>query len=292
MPYNGVINVLKPTGMTSHDVVNKIRKITGQKKVGHTGTLDPDVAGVLPICVGKATRISSFLMEGNKTYISECVLGIITDTLDMYGEVLEEDNKISFSYQEVSEALNKAKNLKKQVPPMYSAVRYNGKKLYEYARKNQNVDVKERDINILDLKLKKYENQKIIFQAEVSKGTYMRVLCNDIGKILGTKGTMGKLIRIESKGLKIENSYTLEELEEKALNNELRACILPIETALKLESVNISIEDGKKIKNGVFINIPDGKRTIEYPFYVFSNDKLLGLGEIRDNKLKLKKQLC
>jgi tRNA pseudouridine55 synthase len=231
-------------------------------------------------------------MEGNKTYISECVLGILTDTLDMYGEVLEEDNKISFSYQEVSEALNKAKNLKKQVPPMYSAVRYNGKKLYEYARKNQNVDVKERDINILDLKLKKYENQKIIFQAEVSKGTYMRVLCNDIGKILGTKGTMGKLIRIESKGLKIENSYTLEELEEKALNNELRACILPIETALKLESVNISIEDGKKIKNGVFINIPDGKRTIEYPFYVFSNDKLLGLGEIRDNKLKLKKQLC
>lgn len=292
MHYNGVINVLKPTGMTSHDVVNKIRKLTGQKKVGHTGTLDPDVAGVLPICIGKATRISSFLMEGNKKYICECILGLSTDTLDIYGEVIKRDENLKINKKDIIKVMDEVKNINKQKPPMYSAVRYKGKKLYEYARKNQEVKVKDRKINILNIKLKKIEDNIINFEAEVSKGTYMRVLCSDIGKLLNTYGTMGKLIRTESKGLNIEKSYTLEELEEKTLKNELDSCIIPIENSLKLKSIPISKEDAEKIKNGVFIDIPTKYQDYEYPFYVFSDNKLLGLGEYRGTQIKLKKQLC
>jgi len=291
MHYNGVVNVLKPTGMTSHDVVNKIRRLTGQKKVGHTGTLDPDVAGVLPICIGKATRISSFLMEGNKKYICECILGLMTDTLDIYGKIVKKDENLKISMEDIINVIEEAKNIDKQKPPMYSAVRYNGKKLYEYARKNQEVKVKDRKINILNLQLNKFEKNRIFFEAEVSKGTYMRVLCNDIGQLLGTYGTMGKLIRIESKGLKIEESYTLEELEEKALNNKFGSCMIPIESALKLKSIIISKNNVEKIKNGVFIDIPEKYQNYEYPFYIFSDNKLLGLGEYRGNKVKLKKQL-
>jgi len=291
MHYNGVVNVLKPTGMTSHDVVNKIRKLTGQKKVGHTGTLDPDVAGVLPICIGKATRISSFLMKGNKKYICECILGLMTDTLDTYGEIVEKDENLKISMEDIVDVIKKAKNINKQKPPMYSAVRHNGKKLYEYARKNQEVKVKDRKINIFDIQLKRFEKNRFFFETEVSKGTYMRVLCSDIGKLLGTCGTMGRLIRTESKGLKIEESYTLEELEEKALNNELDSCIIPIENALKLKSIPISKNDVEKIRNGVFIDIPEKYQNYEYPFYIFSENNLLGLGEYRGNKVKLKKQL-
>ncbi len=292
MHYNGVINVLKPTGMTSHDVVNKIRKLTGQKKVGHTGTLDPDVSGVLPICIGKATRISSFLMMGNKKYICECILGLLTDTLDIYGEVIARDENLNIKEKDIKKVINEAKNINKQKPPMYSAVRHNGKKLYEYARKNQEVNVKERKINILNIQLKKFEDNKIYYQAEVSKGTYMRVLCNDIGGLLGTYGTMGKLIRTESKGLRIEESFTLEELEYKAYNNELDSCIIPIEEALKLKIIPISKNDAERIKNGVYIDIPTKYQDYEYPFYIFSEEKLLGLGEYRGTQIKLKKQLC
>src|SRR6056297_2416821 len=124
MHYNGVVNVLKPTGMTSHDVVNKIRKLTKQKKVGHTGTLDPDVSGVLPICVGKGTRISSFLMEGNKKYYCECILGMETDTMDTYGKIISEDNKVKFKKEDIEKVIEKAKNIRMQIPPMYSAVRH------------------------------------------------------------------------------------------------------------------------------------------------------------------------
>jgi tRNA pseudouridine55 synthase len=290
MEFSGVLNVLKPTGMTSHDVVNKIRKIAKQKKVGHTGTLDPDVAGVLPICLGKGTKISNYLMEGNKKYLCDCHLGIVTDTYDMYGNVLKESNTVNINLNDVEKALAKLKTIKRQKPPIYSAVKYKGKKLYEYARKNQNVEIKEKDVNILAIDLINFSNNIITFTAEVSKGTYMRSLCYDLGKLLDTFGTMGNLIRLESKGLNIFESFTLEELEEKALNNKLDSCIVRIEEALKLPSISISNKDGKKILNGLFIEVEN--TSLKEPFYIFDEEKLLGFGEFRGNKLKIKKRLC
>jgi len=290
MEFSGILNVLKPTGMTSHDVVNKIRKITGQKKVGHTGTLDPNVAGVLPICLGKGTKISNYLMEGNKKYLCECHLGILTDTYDKYGKVLEKNETINMNLHDIEKALKKLKTKKTQKPPIYSAVRYKGKKLYEYARKNQDIEIKERYINILDIDLVSILNNTIILKAEVSKGTYMRSLCYDLGKLLNSYGTMGNLIRLESKGFNIFESFTLEELEEKAYNNKLDRCIVSIEEALILPSISISNEDGKKILNGLFIDFED--TSLKEPFYIFNEEKLLGFGEYRQDKLKMKKRLC
>lgn len=289
MQYNGVINVLKPTGMTSHDVVNKIRKIAGQKKVGHTGTLDPDVAGVLPICLGKGTKISNFLMEGNKKYLCECHLGLLTDTYDIYGKTIKKE-EVKVNEDEVKTALEKLKKTTTQKPPIYSAVKYKGKKLYEYARKNQEVDIKEKNIKILSIELISFIDNVVYIKAEVSKGTYMRSLCYDLGKLLNSYGTMGNLLRIESKGLNILDSFTLDELEEKAYQNKLIDCIIPIEKALKLPYINISKDESKKILNGIFIETD--VEQIEEPFYIFSDDKLLGFGEYKQKKLKLKKRLC
>ncbi len=289
MQYNGVLNVLKPTGMTSHDVVNRIRKITSQKKVGHTGTLDPDVAGVLPICLGKGTKISNFLMEGNKKYLCKCHLGLLTDTYDIYGKVLKKEDFYT-NINKIKNALDILKDKKTQKPPIYSAIKHKGKKLYEYARKNQKIEIKEKKIEILSIELINYTDSKIYLKAEVSKGTYMRSLCYDLGRLLNTYGTMGDLIRVESKGLNILDSFTLEELEEKSYQNKLNNCIIPIEKALKLPSIKISAEDSRKILNGIFLELET--EPIEEPFYIFSEKNLLGFGEFRQGKLKMKKRLC
>jgi len=168
---NGVLNILKPTGMSSHDVVSFVRKTIGTKKVGHAGTLDPNVSGVLPICVGKATKFSDILINGDKEYICEIKFGQSTDTQDMYGNITNEVNNFNFDEQAIIEVINSFKGVIKQIPPAYSAVKFNGKKLYEYARQDIVIEKEARDAHIKNLEILKINNPNVLIKVKCSKGT-------------------------------------------------------------------------------------------------------------------------
>ena len=208
---DGILLVNKPSGMTSHDVVNKVRRILHTKKVGHCGTLDPDATGVLVLCIGKATKALQFLMSENKEYIATLSLGQSTDTYDASGVVLEE--KEFQGVDNVEEVLQSFVGSQKQLPPMYSAIKVNGKKLYEYARNGQTVDVEPRDIVIENIELQAIQNHLITFRVQCSKGTYIRSLCVDIAKKLGYPGHMSHLIRTQSGCFCLKDCYTLEQIE-------------------------------------------------------------------------------
>lgn len=185
---NGVLIINKPKGYTSHDIVNVVRKKLNTKKVGHTGTLDPDATGVLPILIGTATKISKYLIEHKKTYIATVKLGYKTDTGDASGKVIKEDKHFQkIDKKDIENALNTFLGKREQVPPMYSAIKVNGKKLYEYAREGKKIEVKPREIEIYDICLEEYNNNdEISFKVNCSKGTYIRTLCESIAEKLGT----------------------------------------------------------------------------------------------------------
>lgn len=209
---NGILLIHKPAGMTSHDVVNQIRKILHTKKVGHCGTLDPDATGALVLCIGKATKALQFLMSEEKEYIATLSLGKSTDTYDASGKVLEE--KTFYGVENVAEAFQSFVGKQKQTPPLYSAIKVNGKKLYEYARNNQEVHVEPRDIEIKEIEVLKCENQDITFRVLCSKGTYIRSLCVDIAKKLGYPGHMSQLIRTQSGDFRIEDCVSIEDVAQ------------------------------------------------------------------------------
>ena len=188
---DGLILINKQKGFTSHDVVNVIRKKLNTKKVGHTGTLDPNATGVLPILIGKGTKISKYLMEHDKTYIATLKLGEKTDTGDSEGQVIEEKSiPKDLRKEDINDVLQSFLGKQKQLPPMYSAIKINGKKLYEYAREGKEVKIEPRNIEIYKIELLEYQNNKIKFEVECSKGTYIRTLCEDISQKLGTVGYM------------------------------------------------------------------------------------------------------
>ncbi|MCL2384146.1 MAG: tRNA pseudouridine(55) synthase TruB [Oscillospiraceae bacterium] len=194
---NGVLIVNKPKGYTSHDVVAVLRKALNTKKIGHTGTLDPNATGILPILVGQGVKLSKYLIENDKTYIAVLKLGEKTDTGDSDGIIVETDsNNVEVEEENVSKILAGFLGKQKQIPPSYSAVKVNGKKLYEYAREGKDVEVKPRDIEIYDIELKSISGNEITFETSCSKGTYIRVLCEDIAEKLGTVGYMKELQRI------------------------------------------------------------------------------------------------
>jgi len=213
---DGIINVYKEAGFTSHDVVAVMRKILGTKKIGHTGTLDPAATGVLPVCVGNATKVCELITDKKKRYRAVVKLGIRTDTLDMTGEVLETDPSVEVTADDVRQAAVSFAGMYKQLPPMYSAVKVNGKKLYEYARKGQVVERKPREVYICDIAAYDYndEAKEFMLEVECSKGTYIRVLCEDIGKKLGTVAVMKSLIRLRSGEFKIEDAHTLDQIRD------------------------------------------------------------------------------
>lgn len=229
---DGIININKPEGMTSHDVIYKLRKIIGVKKMGHTGTLDPMATGVLPICLGKATRVAEYMDMDFKKYRCTMVLGMVTDTQDVTGEVLETFSTESVTEEAVRDAFSGFHGIIDQKPPMYSAVRINGRRLYDYARAGEEVDVKTRQIYIRGLDIENIDlgaadgAKRITFTVECSKGTYIRTICQDVGQALGCGATMEKLDRIASGSFTIENSYTLDELravaEEAGLDPDRR----------------------------------------------------------------------
>ena len=211
---DGVLIIDKPSGITSHDVVAKVRKALKTKKVGHTGTLDPLATGVLVVCVEKATKLVNYLTCDEKIYEVEMKLGIKTDTGDITGNIIDEDTNYKVTIKEVNEVIKSFVGKQKQIPPMYSAIKVNGQKLYELARKGIEIEREPRDIEIFDIYNIEINNELIKYTVHCSKGTYVRSLCEDIAQRLGTIGTMTNLRRIKSGQFEIEN----EKICEKTLN--------------------------------------------------------------------------
>lgn len=247
---DGVIIVNKPAGMTSHDVVNRIRKIFKTKKVGHCGTLDPDATGVLVVAVNKATKLLQFLTADNKEYIATLSLGTATDTYDASGKVTATKEYVPISDKKILACLNSFVGKQEQIPPMHSAIKVKGKKLYEYARNNETVEIPKRVITIDYIELISIVDNLVKFKVGCSKGTYIRSLCFDIAKKLDYPGHMYSLIRSKSGDFSLSDSYSLEEIE----NGESE--MLSMEEALSnypklvVDDENI-IYHGKKIKSKI-----------------------------------------
>ena len=243
----GIINVLKPSGMTSHDVVSFIRKTFSIKKVGHAGTLDPDAAGVLPVFIGNATRLLEYAVNGKKAYRVEFTFGIKTDSGDDSGNIIEKSQVENLDLINIEKALKKFTGDIMQVPPMYSALKINGKKLYELARQGIEVEREARPITIHSLKLINYDGKSCVCDVECSKGTYIRTLVEDISESLNMCGTMTFLLRKQVADFKIENAYTLEEILEKK-----EECLLPLDLAVKdLSVLKLSNMQALRISQGV-----------------------------------------
>lgn len=211
---NGVLNIDKKKGFTSHDVVAKLRGMTGQKKIGHTGTLDPDATGVLPVCLGSATKLCDFLTEKDKEYVACIQLGVTTDTQDMTGKLLS-TKPVEVTMAQVETALMGFLGAYEQIPPMYSALKVNGKKLYELAREGKEVERKARTVHIHGITILKQELPRLTVRVACSKGTYIRTLCHDLGELLGCGAAMAELERIRSGQFTKETAITLEELKSR-----------------------------------------------------------------------------
>lgn len=252
---DGILNIYKEKGYTSHDVVAKLRGILHMKRIGHTGTLDPDACGVLPVCIGRATSLCEYLTDKNKEYIAVVHLGIVTDTLDISGNILEQ-NDSNCTKEQIEKVLEMFKGDIMQVPPMYSAIKVNGKKLYELARKGKNIERKPRKVIINSIELLSFDKEKQHFtiKANVSKGTYIRSLCDDIGKKLGPGACMGELIRTRSGIYGIEDSITLDELS-KFDTASIEEKIMSIESVFDMKCMKCLPEYDKLIINGNAISI-------------------------------------
>lgn len=246
---NGVINIYKNTGMTSFDVVAIVRRVAKMKKVGHTGTLDPAASGVLPVCLGKATKIIDYIMENKKVYRVNLKLGMVTDTYDLEGEVLREEDASHITKDEILNCINSFLGTIDQVPPMYSALKQNGVRLYELARQGIEVHREARKITIYSIENIKIEsNDNIQMDVCCSKGTYIRSLCYDIGEKLNVGATMTALERIQNGTFTKEEAINIEDLTEELLEKH----IISIEKALdSFEKITVNEKFGKLLRNGV-----------------------------------------
>ena len=285
---DGIIIINKSKGCTSHDVVYKVKKLL-KEKVGHTGTLDPNATGVLPILVGKGTGLSQYLINHNKKYVATIKLGEKTDTADVEGKVIDEcvvDDSV-FDSERINMVLKKMIGKQKQCPPMYSAIKVNGKKLYEYARSGKVVDIPEREIEIYDLQLVNFDsiNKLIMFEVFCSKGTYIRTVCEQFAENLGTVGYMKELNRTMVGEFKIEDSVTIEELEDNISNKKfLDEHFISVEHFF-MDSVKLNL-DKRKLNlflNGVKLecDITDGLVRV-----YDENDIFVGIGSVNLRKLK------
>jgi tRNA pseudouridine synthase B len=285
---NGILIINKEKGCTSHDIVYKVKKIFNEK-VGHTGTLDPLAEGVLPILIGKGTLCSKYLINHDKKYIVNLALGQKTETADLEGKIIEEKNipNKSLTQSKIEKVLKSFIGKQQQMPPIYSAIKVNGKKLYEYARKGQNVEIKPREIEIYDIKLMNIDAQKKQIQFEVfcGKGTYIRSLCEDIAEKLETVGYMESLKRIQVGDFKIEESSKIQELEENKEDTKyLESKIISVEEIFKNKE-KIKLDDKKMqlFLNGV--KITQNQENDIYRIYD-KNEKFIGIGIVQDKLLK------
>lgn len=284
----GIINIYKPVGITSFDVVRKIRKYTGVKKVGHCGTLDPEACGVLPVCIGKATKSIDFIMEDFKIYEAELKLGVITDTYDREGTIIEK-NEVKVTEQQVKDAIMSFMGEIYQVPPMYSALKHNGKKLYELAREGIEIEREARKVNIYNVEIISMELPIVKLLIKCSKGTYIRSLCYDIGKALGCGAMMWSLERHATGNFTKENSVNLQLLDE----SNILSYLLPLEDAFKeFKRINVDVKFEKLLLNGVIVK---DKRiinslTFNHHYAIYNeNSVLIGIGFYSEAGLKLEK---
>lgn len=290
---NGVINIYKNTGMTSFDVVAIVRRVAKMKKVGHTGTLDPAASGVLPVCLGKATKIIDYIMENKKVYRVNLKLGMVTDTYDLEGEVLREEDASHITKDEILNCINSFLGTIDQVPPMYSALKQNGVRLYQLARQGIEVHREARKITIYSIENIKIEsNDNIQMDVCCSKGTYIRSLCYDIGEKLNVGSTMTALERIQNGPFTKEEAINIEDLTEELLEKH----IISIEKALdSFEKITVNEKFGKLLRNGV--KVFDNRMYSEevefnklYRVYE-DNGVFLGLGKRDEKGFKLEKLL-
>lgn len=250
--YDGIINVYKEKGYTSFDVVAKMRGILGQKKVGHTGTLDPEAEGVLPVCAGKGTKLCDMLTDHDKTYRATLLLGTDTDTQDTTGTVLAKKSTEGLSKEAVREAILSFIGNYDQIPPMYSALKVNGRKLCDLAREGIVVERKARPVTIYDIRIEEICLPEVVMTVSCSKGTYIRTLCHDIGEKLSVGGCMKTLLRTKVDRFLIEDSLTLAELQKRKEEGRLSEAVLPIETVFASYGEIRAAEEGldKLVRNG------------------------------------------
>lgn len=272
---DGILIINKPKGYTSHDIVNIVKKTLNTSKVGHAGTLDPNATGVLPILVGKATKISKYLIEHDKTYIAELALGEKSSTGDTEGEIIEKKEVPLLDEEQIKQVLKSFEGKQMQTPPIYSSIKINGKKAYEYARKGQNIQLEPRPIEIMKISFIKFENNVLKYEVQCSKGTYIRVLCEDIAERLGTVGLMKNLCRTRVNEFDIEDSCKIEQIaKEKIISIEKVCNIKP--------KIELDDKTKEKFLNGVKLNF-----NMENGVYRIYNKKIfLGLGVISNNILK------
>lgn len=284
---DGIILIDKPKGVTSHDIVYKVKKLLNEK-VGHTGTLDPNATGVLPLLVGRGTKLSKYLMNHDKTYIVTLKLGEKTDTADSAGKVIEkkEVSKEVFSKEKLLQTFSNFTGKILQTPPIYSAIKVNGKKLYEYARKGQEVEIKPREIEIYKISLIEINQttNTIEFEVSCSKGTYIRSLCEDIAKELNTVGYMKELRRVQVGEFLIKDSITVEDLQKNEDNKDfILSHFIDLQKYFaKFRIIELSQEEARKFLNGV--KLSSNKENGIYR--VQSENKLIGTGILENNKLK------
>lgn len=282
---NGIIVINKPKEYTSHDVVAKVKKILNIKKVGHTGTLDPNATGVLPLLLNTGTKLSKYLIEHDKEYEVMLELGIKTDTADIEGNVIKKEEVNWEKLNDIEETLNTFLGEQTQIPPIYSAIKVNGKKLYEYARSGQNINIEPRNIQIYKIELQKIDKQKneINFRVHCSKGTYIRSLCEDIAQRLGTIGYMKELKRTKVGNFTISEAVKIEEIEN---NKEqiIKEKLISIEKFFESkESIKLNKKQLDKFLNGVKIRI-DKQEDICRIYN--ENNEFIGIGTIEKNFLK------
>lgn len=247
---NGILNILKPPGMTSQNVVSFVKRTLKVDKAGHTGTLDPGASGVLPVCIGKATRVSQYLIDDKKSYRAEMCIGYRSDTLDRYGTIEKVDD-VRYSSDTIYKAFKSFMGKISQIPPMYSAVRHNGERLYDLARKGIVVDREQRDAYIFTINILCIQGNRVLFDVTCSKGTYIRTLCSDIGKFLGSDAIMSFLLRMGTGPYTVSDAVTLDELKNISENGEVDRVLYPIESALAGYSrIYVDNSLSSKIRNG------------------------------------------
>lgn len=277
----GFLNVYKPVGMTSHDVVAVLRRVTKIKQIGHTGTLDPFAEGVLPVCIGKATRLIEYLQD-DKEYLATVQFGASTNTFDLDGEkTFTSDKKVK--KEEIIEALKSFEGEISQLPPIFSAIKVKGKKLYEYARKGEEVEIQPRKVFIENIELNSFdeESQQAQVLIKCSKGTYIRSIANDLGEKLGCGGYLVKLIRTQAGNFRVENSIQLDGIDvENNLLNPLDVMDLP--------KISVNDEDLARIKNGMPI-LKKCDKIGNFVILVYNDVEICAVGIADGDKIKLKK---
>ncbi len=277
----GFLNIYKPKGKTSHDVVAILRRITKVKQIGHTGTLDPFAEGVLPICIGKATRLIEYLKD-DKAYIGTVQLGKSTTTYDLEGEVVEISDKTP-SLEEIEAELNNFRGDIEQLPPIFSAIKVKGKKLYEYARKGEEVEIQPRNVNISELELLNYdkENRTLELYIKCSKGTYIRSIAHDLGKNLNCFGHLIKLVRVKAGDFLVENAIKLDELS--SVEEVEKHLIYPLEK-LDYQTYELNEKELELVSHGMQIW---GQNLLEEGIVILThNSKLVAVAEANENKIK------